>query len=72
MTLCTSTGLYQEWIELDLFNYGLKRFSAAEWDEAGVTEELRGLLSFMADQETGHAQLLTNVSRKLSFFKDLR
>jgi len=54
-------GLYQEWIELDLFNYGLKAFSDAEWDEAGVTSELRGLLSFMADQETGHAQLLTNV-----------
>ncbi|KAK9896246.1 hypothetical protein P389DRAFT_76656 [Cystobasidium minutum MCA 4210] len=54
-------GLYQEWIELDLFNYGLKRFSDAEWEEAGVTADYRSLLQFMANQETGHAQLLTNI-----------
>lgn len=41
-------GLYQEWIELDLFNYGLKRFSPAEFDEAGINEDQRGLLQFMA------------------------
>lgn len=54
-------GLYQEWIELDLFHYGLARFSEAEFDEAGINADQRYLLQFMADQETGHAQLLTNI-----------
>lgn len=65
------TGLYQEWIELDLFNYGLKRFSDAEWEEAGVTQPYRDLLQFMANQETGHAQLLTNVSTAFDKLLDL-
>jgi len=54
-------GLHQEWIELDLFNYGLKAFSDAEWEEAGVTADYRGLIQYFANQETGHAQLLTNI-----------
>lgn len=54
-------GLYQEWIELDLFHYGLARFSVEEFEEAGITADQRYLLQFMADQETGHAQLLTNI-----------
>jgi len=54
-------GLYQEWIELDLFNYGLKAFSDAEWEEAGVTADYRGLIQYFANQETGHAQLLTDI-----------
>lgn len=55
-------ALYQEWIELDLFNYGLKRFSDAEWEEAGVTADYRSIIQYMANQETGHAQLVSNVS----------
>jgi len=54
-------GLYQEWIELDLFNYGLVRFSAAEFEEAGVTPAYQSLIQFMATQEQDHAQLLTNL-----------
>lgn len=54
-------GLYQEWIELDLFHYGLARFSDAEWEEAGVNADYRSLINFFANQESGHAQLLSNI-----------
>ena len=54
-------GLYQEWIELDLFHDGLARFSQAEFEEAGLNAEYMSLIEFMADQESGHATLLTNM-----------
>lgn len=54
-------ALYQEWIELDLFHNGLARFSVAEFEAAGLTAEYRFLIEFMADQETGHATLLSNI-----------
>ncbi|KAF2236697.1 stress response protein Rds1 [Viridothelium virens] len=54
-------GLYQEWIELDLFNNGLAIFSDDDFAEAGLTAEHRSLIQFMANQESGHATLLTNM-----------
>ncbi|ETI28478.1 hypothetical protein G647_00927 [Cladophialophora carrionii CBS 160.54] len=54
-------ALYQEWIELDLFHNGLARFSVADFEAAGLTAEDRFLIQFMADQETGHATLLSNI-----------
>ncbi|KAI9807658.1 MAG: hypothetical protein M1825_005599 [Sarcosagium campestre] len=54
-------ALYQEWIELDLFHYGLAKFSAEEFEEAGLNAEDRYLIQFMAEQEVGHATLLTNI-----------
>lgn len=54
-------GLYQEWIELDLFHDGLARFTDAEFTAAGLGPEARSLIEFMADQESGHATLLTNM-----------
>jgi hypothetical protein len=54
-------GLYQEWIELDLFNNGLATFSAEDFLAAGLTAEDRALIAFMANQESGHATLLTNM-----------
>ena len=54
-------GLYQEWIELDLFHDGLARFSDQEFLEAGLGAEARSLIEFMANQESGHATLLTNM-----------
>lgn len=54
-------GLYQEWIELDLFHNGLAIFSDADFIEAGLGPEARSLIEFMADQESGHATLLTNM-----------
>ena len=53
--------LTQEWIELDLFHDGLARFSQAEFLEAGLTAEYLSLIEFMADQETGHSTLLSNM-----------
>jgi len=54
-------GLFQEWIELDLFNYGVKRFSAQEFADAGIDAEGISLIQFMANQEVGHATLLSNI-----------
>ncbi|KAF2871979.1 ferritin-like domain-containing protein [Massariosphaeria phaeospora] len=54
-------GLYQEWIELDLFNNGLAVFSEEDFLEAGLTAEDRAYIAYMAIQETGHATLLTNM-----------
>lgn len=54
-------ALYQEWIELDLFHWGLATFSEEEFEEAGLKAEDRYLLQFMAEQEVGHATLLSNM-----------
>lgn len=54
-------GLYQEWIELDLFNNGLAVFSEEDFLEAGLTAEDRSYIQFMAVQESGHATLLSNM-----------
>ncbi|GAB1214457.1 hypothetical protein ATERTT37_003620 [Aspergillus terreus] len=54
-------ALYQEYIELDLFHDGLARFSEADFTAAGLTAEDRFLIEFMADQEVGHATMLTNI-----------
>lgn len=54
-------GLYQEWIELDLFNNGLAVFSDQDFLDAGLTAEDRAYIAFMAIQETGHATLLSNM-----------
>jgi hypothetical protein len=54
-------ALYQEWIELDLFHWGLATFSVEDFEAAGLTAEDRYLIEFMADQEVGHATLLSNI-----------
>ncbi|KAK6003691.1 hypothetical protein QM012_009462 [Aureobasidium pullulans] len=54
-------GLYQEWIELDCFNNGLATFSEEDFIAAGLTAEDRELIRYMAQQEEGHATLLTNM-----------
>ncbi|ESZ91568.1 hypothetical protein SBOR_8038 [Sclerotinia borealis F-4128] len=54
-------GLYQEWIELDLFHDILAKFSEEEFTAAGLTPSDRFLIEFMADQESGHATLLSNL-----------
>ncbi|KAF2473287.1 uncharacterized protein BDR25DRAFT_387447 [Lindgomyces ingoldianus] len=54
-------GLYQEWIELDLFNNGLAIFSDEDFLAEGLTAEDRTYIAFMAIQETGHATLLSNM-----------
>ncbi|KAF2097088.1 hypothetical protein NA57DRAFT_41819 [Rhizodiscina lignyota] len=54
-------GLYQEWIELDLFYNGLAVFSEEDFLAAGLAAEDRSLIEFMGNQEIGHATLLTNM-----------
>ena len=54
-------ALYQEYIELDLFNYGLVRFSQQDFFDAGFTPGDIDLLRFMGQQEIGHATLITNI-----------
>ena len=59
--MSVALGLYQEWIELDLFNDGVARFSEQDWLDAGLTLEDRSLTQYMAIQESGHATLLSNM-----------
>ncbi|XHG04663.1 hypothetical protein AWENTII_007914 [Aspergillus wentii] len=54
-------ALYTEYIELDVFNHGLSRFSEADFLKAGLNAEDRYLIQFMAEQEIGHAALLRNL-----------
>lgn len=54
-------ALYHEWIELDLFHWGLATFSVEEFEAFGINAEDRFLLQHMADQEIGHATVLTNM-----------
>lgn len=46
---------------MDLFNYIVQRFSVDEFAEAGLNEEDISLIQFMANQEVGHATLLSNI-----------
>jgi hypothetical protein len=41
-------GIYQEWIELNLFNISLAVFSEQEFLDAGLTAEDRAYIAFMA------------------------
>nr|POF03959.1 protein rds1 [Quercus suber] len=54
-------GLYQEWIELDCFNNAVAIFSEEDFLAAGLTKEDISLIQFMAQQEQGHATLLSNM-----------
>lgn len=54
-------ALYQEWIELDLFQNGLATFSVSDFEAAGLTADDRYLIEFMAEQEIGHATLISNI-----------
>lgn len=54
-------GLYQEWIELDTFNNAVATFSEEDWAAAGLGPEDISLVQFMAQQEQGHATLLSNM-----------
>ncbi|KAK5661613.1 hypothetical protein OQA88_9713 [Cercophora sp. LCS_1] len=56
-----AVALYQEWIELDLFHWGLATFSDSDFQAAGLGPYDRYLLQFMAEQEVGHATLLSNI-----------
>lgn len=54
-------GLYQEWIELDLFHNILATFTEEQFLADGLTQSDMFLIEFMADQESGHATLLSSL-----------
>lgn len=53
--------MYQEYLELDLFQYGLEQFSEADFVAAGLNASHRKLIHFLAEQELGHIAALTNI-----------
>lgn len=54
-------ALYQEWLKLDLFQYGLTNYSQNDFLSLGINAQDRYLLEYMATQEVGHATLITNL-----------
>ena len=54
-------GLNQEWLELDLFHNILASFSEEELDNAGIDAAQRYLIQEMAEQEVGHAEMISNI-----------
>ncbi|KAG7086241.1 hypothetical protein E1B28_002212 [Marasmius oreades] len=54
-------ALNQEYIELDLFHFGLAQFSVEEFEATGLDAEDRYLIQYMADQEVGHALMISNM-----------
>ncbi|SPO01429.1 related to Rds1 protein [Cephalotrichum gorgonifer] len=54
-------ALYQEWIELDLFHWGLATYSVEQFEREGLSSADRFLLQYMADQEVGHATVVANM-----------
>jgi len=54
-------ALHQEYIELDLFQEGLRQFPVKAFTDAGLTADDRSLIEFMAQQEIGHAALISNM-----------
>lgn len=58
-----NVALYQEWIELDLFNYGASRFTPEEFAEAGITQDDIDFIYFMGEQEVSHARLIGNMQK---------
>jgi len=56
-----SLALIQAWLEVDLFRHGLARYSVDEFNAAGLDIEIRTLIEYMAEQQTGHATLLSNI-----------
>jgi hypothetical protein len=59
-------ALNQEWIELDLFHYGLARFSPEEFEAQGIDAEQQHLIEFMANQE-GESDEREPCSQMLTF-----
>lgn len=52
-----SLALYQEWIELDLFQAGLDMFSDEDFNKTGIGAENRALIAYMSQQEIGMSPL---------------
>ncbi|KAI0310196.1 ferritin-like domain-containing protein [Amylostereum chailletii] len=60
-TQSLNLALHQEYIELDLFRHGLAIFNESQFSDAGLHESDIALLAYMAEQEVGHAELISNI-----------
>jgi hypothetical protein len=54
-------GVHQEYIELDLFHYGLEVFSEQDFIDAGLNSGDQKLIEYIAIQEASHASLLSDM-----------
>jgi len=54
-------GVHQEYLELDLFNYGITKFSEQDFLNYGLTRDEIHLIRFFAQQEIGHAEVISNM-----------
>ncbi|KAG8826836.1 hypothetical protein FRC17_008071 [Serendipita sp. 399] len=54
-------GIHQEYLELDLFNYGLVRFSEKAFLDYGLSRDEIHLIRFFAQQEIGHAEVISHM-----------
>ncbi|KAK9370361.1 ferritin-like domain-containing protein [Lipomyces kononenkoae] len=53
--------LYQENMEANLFESGLRNFSTSDFQQVGLDANDRALIQFMAEQERGHIMLIQNI-----------
>lgn len=53
--------VHQEFIELDLFNYIVAKFTPEEFHAFGLTDDDVSLIQFYGQQEIGHAQVVSNL-----------
>ncbi|KAJ1324680.1 ferritin-like domain-containing protein [Microdochium nivale] len=54
-------ALYQKWAELDFLHQGFAAYSDELFEKVGLMATDRALLQHMADQEAGHASILTKL-----------
>ncbi|KAM6504090.1 Rds1 protein [Amanita muscaria] len=54
-------ALNQEFLEFELFHRGLAQFTPAEFEAVGINVEDQFFIEYMADQENGHAIMLSNI-----------
>ncbi|KIJ94209.1 hypothetical protein K443DRAFT_642254 [Laccaria amethystina LaAM-08-1] len=54
-------ALNQQLLELDLFHFGLAKFTVQDFQDVQIFEADRFLIQFLADQKVSHATLLSNM-----------
>jgi len=54
-------ALNQQFLELDLFHFGLAKFTVQDFEDVQIFRADRFLIQFLADQKVSHATLLSNM-----------
>jgi hypothetical protein len=60
-TTTQNLALNQQLLELDLFHFGLAKFTVQDFEDVQIFEADRFLIQFLADQKVSHATLLSNM-----------